>query len=55
MNEFSYFNIRAQHHSRLAPEASDPRLKAAHEAIAAHMSARWRRPIRIVKLSWSMA
>jgi hypothetical protein len=52
MNEFSYFNIRAQHHSRLAPEASDPRLKAAHEAIAAHMSAK---PIRIVKLSWSMA
>ena len=40
MNEFSYFNIRAQHHSRLALEASDPRLKAAHEAIAAHMSAK---------------
>jgi hypothetical protein len=40
MNEVSYFAIRAQHHSQLAMEASDPDLKAAHEAIAADMSAK---------------
>jgi hypothetical protein len=40
MNEVSYFTIRAQHHSQLALEASDPRLKAAYEAIAADMSAK---------------
>jgi hypothetical protein len=40
MNEVSYFTIRAEHHSRLALEASDPGLKAAYEAIAADMSAK---------------
>ena len=40
MNEVSYFTIRAQHHSQLALEASDPSLTAAHEAIAAEMTAK---------------
>ena len=40
MNEVSYFRIRAQHHSQLALEASDPSLTAAHEAIAAEMTAK---------------
>jgi hypothetical protein len=40
MNEVSYFAIRAQHHSQLAIEASDPDLKAAYEAIAADMLAK---------------
>jgi hypothetical protein len=40
MNEVSYFTIRAQHHSQLAQEASDPSLKTAYEAIAAEMSAK---------------
>jgi hypothetical protein len=39
MNEISYFVIRAQHYSRLALEASDPKLKAAYEAVATEMSA----------------
>jgi|HubBroStandDraft_6_1064221.scaffolds.fasta_scaffold2820090_2 hypothetical protein len=37
MNEVSYFKLRAQHHSRLAAETTDPRLKAAYEAIATDM------------------
>jgi hypothetical protein len=37
MNEVSYFRIRAQHHSRLAAEATDPKVKAAYEAIATDM------------------
>jgi hypothetical protein len=40
MNEVIYFTIRAQHHSQLAMETSDPDLKAAYEAIAADMSAK---------------
>jgi len=40
MNEATYFTIRAKHYSRLAVEASDPKLKAAYEAIAADMSAK---------------
>ena len=40
MNEVTYFTIRAQHHSQLAIETSDPDLKAAYEAIAADMSAK---------------
>jgi hypothetical protein len=40
MNEVTYFTIRAQHHSQLAMETSDPSLKAAYEAIAADMSAK---------------
>ena len=38
MNEVTYFTIRAQHHSQLAMETSDPSLKAAYEAIALDMS-----------------
>jgi hypothetical protein len=37
MNEVSFFRIRAQHHSRLALDATNPRLKAAYEAIATDM------------------
>jgi len=40
MNEISYFVLRALHYSRLALEASDPRLKAAYEAVATEMSAK---------------
>jgi hypothetical protein len=40
MNEVTYFTIRAQHHSQLAMETSDPSLKAAYEAIAADMWAK---------------
>jgi hypothetical protein len=37
MNEVSFFRIRAQHHSRLAVEATNPKQKAAQEAIATEM------------------
>jgi hypothetical protein len=40
MNERSFFKIRAQHLAQLAIEASNPRLKAAYEAIAADMLAK---------------
>jgi hypothetical protein len=40
MNEVTFFRIRAQHHSRLAVEATNPRLKAAYEAIATDMMLR---------------
>jgi hypothetical protein len=38
MNESTYFTIRRQHYSQLALEATDPKLKAAYEVIAAEMS-----------------
>jgi hypothetical protein len=53
MNEISYFVIRAQHYSRLALEAGDPKLKAAYEAVATEMlanlaTANWNRHVFLI-------